>query len=378
MLEYGSLSTYTGWASGDGFLKAFEELFAKRVSNEQWRQIYPSIARENCKSIEVVSLAIMTALVVMLLVSFINEQARGNLALYAMALASVLAIYLVTRHTSPANEKAIGFLMYLLISLCLVYAAMLGTVFNPNQNACTFPAFILAVSVFFTDKFTRMIVCIAIHTFFFVCMTLLFVDPAFVASDIINSCVFAAAGIFVSFHQFGVKTQRAIAELRLAELSEKDLLTGVKNRNSFELALDGYPDKCQQALGCVYLDLNGLHELNDSKGHASGDAMLKYVGAALREELGEENTYRIGGDEFVAFVLDPNEGELERRAAAISRMVEEASYHVSIGVARDLQPKIDMKSLLKRAELAMYDSKRRYYQQEGIDRRRRPEAAPQG
>lgn len=106
--------------------------------------------------------------------------------------------------------------------------------------------------------------------------------------------------------------------------------------------------------------------------------MLKYVGAALREELGEENTYRIGGDEFVAFVLDPNEGELERRAAAISRMVEEASYHVSIGVARDLQPKIDMKSLLKRAELAMYDSKRRYYQQEGIDRRRRPEAAPQG
>ena len=96
-------------------MKAFEELFAKRVSNEQWRQIYPSIARENCKSIEVVSLAIMTALVVMLLVSFINEQARGNLALYAMALASVLAIYLVTRHTSPANEKAIGFLMYLLI-----------------------------------------------------------------------------------------------------------------------------------------------------------------------------------------------------------------------------------------------------------------------
>ena len=47
-------------------------------------------------------------------------------------------------------------------------------------------------------------------------------------------------------------------------------------------------------------------------------------------------------------------------------------------MARDLQPKIDMKSLLKRAELAMYDSKRRYYQQEGIDRRRRPEAAPQG
>jgi len=351
---------------------AIGELFGNRTTDEQWEQIRPSISRENHGNILVASLATMSILVVMVILSLVNGRARTNQALYLVMFVLAPTTYLVARNTDPANEKVTRLLMYVLISLCLLYAAILGTVFNPDQNACTFPALILAVPVFFTDRCRWMTTCIVIHTIIFVCMTLLFVDEAFVTNDIINSCVFAAVGIFINFHMVNVRFRRMTAELRLAELSEKDLLTGVRNRNSFELTLDGYPEKCQRVLGCIYLDLNGLHELNESERHTSGDAELKCVGAALKEEFGEEDTYRIGGDEFVIFVLDPVEGELEERVGSVRRKIEQGSYHVSVGVAQAQRPDIDVNALLKQAELLMYDDKRRYYEQEGIDRRRRP------
>ena len=161
------------------------------------------------------------------------------------------------------------------------------------------------------------------------------------------------------------------AELKLAELSAKDLLTGTKNRNSYEQAIFEYPMSCERNLYCVFADLNGLHELNETTGHESGDKMLKCVGNAMVAAFGEKDTYRIGGDEFVSFACDIDEKQVLAKVHAVRCMTEERSCHVSLGVAEAKAPNIDMIDLVKHAERQMYGDKRHYYEREGKDRRGR-------
>ena len=59
---------------------------------------------------------------------------------------------------------------------------------------------------------------------------------------------------------------------------------------------------------CVYIDANGLHELNNERGHEAGDLMLRFVADSLMEQFPRGSLYRVGGDEFVVFPA-PVEGQ---------------------------------------------------------------------
>ena len=50
---------------------------------------------------------------------------------------------------------------------------------------------------------------------------------------------------------------------------------------------------------CVYIDANGLHELNNERGHEAGDLMLRFGAESLMEQFPKGSLYRVGGDEFV-------------------------------------------------------------------------------
>ncbi len=58
------------------------------------------------------------------------------------------------------------------------------------------------------------------------------------------------------------------------KMATTDLLTNLKNRNAYEQILSQYNSKLPDSLSCIYADANGLHELNNSQGHAAGDRML--------------------------------------------------------------------------------------------------------
>ena len=64
--------------------------------------------------------------------------------------------------------------------------------------------------------------------------------------------------------------------------------------------------------------------------------MLRTVACILREIFGEEDSYRIGGDEFVAFALDSTDTELNENMEQFVRQVEEAGYSVAVGTASHL------------------------------------------
>lgn len=88
------------------------------------------------------------------------------------------------------------------------------------------------------------------------------------------------------------------------------------------------------------------------------------------DRIGDRDTYRIVGDEFVAFVKDGSAEQIGEMITEINTEMETHGYHVSIGVCSCEKP-IDMDSVIKSAEAHMYDEKKHYYDQKGAGMRSR-------
>jgi diguanylate cyclase (GGDEF)-like protein/PAS domain S-box-containing protein len=165
-------------------------------------------------------------------------------------------------------------------------------------------------------------------------------------------------------------TERKQAEVKLERLAHYDLLTGLPNRVLLADRLSQAMLQCQrrnQSLAVTYLDLDGFKIINDTHGHDVGDELLTVVSQRMREALREGDTLaRIGGDEFVAVIVDLEKIEdskpvLERilKAAAESVTLGDAVLQISasIGVTVYPQDGVDADQLMRHADQAMYIAK---------------------
>lgn len=157
--------------------------------------------------------------------------------------------------------------------------------------------------------------------------------------------------------------------VQIIHLNETDLLTDVMNRNMYELRMNEYKEDCLENVICVFADVNGLHEINNEQGHAAGDELLISVANAIKNHFDKEDVYRIGGDEFVAFVKDTSIEDVQDRIRKVEEEIRQKQYFVSIGIA-SMDKKGETSALIQEAETLMYQSKKSYYEQTGKDRRR--------
>lgn len=170
---------------------------------------------------------------------------------------------------------------------------------------------------------------------------------------------------------------RNIESYRIAwDLGAIDTLTGLKNRNSYENDLPAYSEMECQTLHCIYIDVNDLHGMNNRHGHEAGDRMLCCVADAIRADFGREQTYRIGGDEFVIFSTE-KEDVIASSLKKVRSLVESNGYHISTGMVGQKCGEIDMEKLIAEAETEMFKDKKAYYERKdcsGKPRRNEPEA----
>jgi diguanylate cyclase (GGDEF)-like protein len=162
---------------------------------------------------------------------------------------------------------------------------------------------------------------------------------------------------------------RTLGEVTKA--NETDALTGLPNRlvlferlfqASAETKLRG------RRLAVLFIDLNGFKQINDTRGHAAGDEVLKQAAQCLVASTRPTDTVsRYGGDEFLVLLTDISRGDA---AIAAGRVVEALTFPVhvgevelwltaSVGISIYPDDAEDAKSLVDRADTAMYRAKRR-------------------
>jgi len=151
---------------------------------------------------------------------------------------------------------------------------------------------------------------------------------------------------------------------KLRELSSRDMLTGIMNRNemnNYVDALSGLPEKAAKPAGVIFADLNGLKRINDSKGHAAGDVLLRNAASALRELFDAEHIFRAGGDEFVVILPGVSNEELEKKVSDL-RIAQthypDLSFAIGRGYTSDCR---EVRRALADADERMYEDKRKHY-----------------
>jgi diguanylate cyclase (GGDEF)-like protein len=179
-----------------------------------------------------------------------------------------------------------------------------------------------------------------------------------------------------------LKEANRLSEARNAALAEAkadiehnalhDSLTGLPNRRYLDEILQRHAARCAisgRKLALLHIDLDRFKQINDTLGHAAGDAMLVHASEVLKSNIGPEDfVARIGGDEFVVVATlngdDTVLGDLADRI--IVRMRQPVNYEghecrfgVSVGIAIAVGAQVDPRKLLINADIALYKAKSR-------------------
>jgi diguanylate cyclase (GGDEF)-like protein/PAS domain S-box-containing protein len=165
-------------------------------------------------------------------------------------------------------------------------------------------------------------------------------------------------------------TDRKAAEEEIWPAANHDPLTGLPNRALLQHRLDhALKDALEKgtSVSLLLIDLNNFKDVNDSLGHAAGDALLKETAARLSDMMRECDTVvRLGGDEFAVIVVEPLKlGNAISLADNILQRIRQPFAHkgrmivtrASIGVAAFPEHDSAPAELLKDADIALYQAK---------------------
>lgn len=140
----------------------------------------------------------------------------------------------------------------------------------------------------------------------------------------------------------------------------RDSLTGLLNRNAFDDDVEFIQATYDKPLTVMYIDLIGLHEINNHLGHARGDVVLCELADAARAYFGDDNIYRIGGDEFVIISFAHSMAQSARQMGYMRQELLDHGCELSVGMAES-DDGGDIPDLVNQAENEMRKDKKRYY-----------------
>lgn len=167
--------------------------------------------------------------------------------------------------------------------------------------------------------------------------------------------------------------RRELAETRqrmseLETLASTDPLIGVLNRRAFVGELNrslAMVQRYGQPSSLVFVDVDNLKKINDSHGHAAGDAALTHAASVISANIRQTDVLgRIGGDEFAVILINTPKQIAEQKAQALTALVRETpapdglSVSVTCGVV-EITAEATAEAALKAADKLMYEEKRK-------------------
>ncbi len=178
--------------------------------------------------------------------------------------------------------------------------------------------------------------------------------PELLALGTIRLAVSVMIGFLVGSH---VDYNRQLIQSALGR-ANLDHLTGLGTRHALDERWAKRRRTASRGFGVVMIDMDGLKVINDTAGHAAGDAALQMLATSIRRgSRSHDLLARLGGDEFVVVAEVDSSSELELLAARIEQNAGERSVEASIGVAFSPHDGEELADLIHVADHRMYAQK---------------------
>lgn len=347
--------------------------FNAGLKKAEFESVEPEFYKFNLHYIHFYSATVMAFFTVLAIISAVGKGfTQINVMIYLITAFGMFVLALISiwqRRQNLNDIRLTEILIYGFMSILYLESISLS-LRHPEMPAVSYIGVLLVLPLLFADRPIN----ISLHQLLFVVLFCILVKiyktEEIAEIDIWNAVSFYFVSVLSTAVIMPVRIHSMLQTKKIAFLSEHDILTGIKNRNAYEI----YTSECGNEIGkypvCVYADVNGLHALNDKKGHSEGDIMLKTVAQSIKSVFGEENTYRMGGDEFAAFCEYTDEIELKAKIRDIKLYCENLGFFVSFGYAGPWDNCSSLYELVSTAEKQMYESKRSFYtEHKEFDRR---------
>ena len=343
-----------------GVGKLHQMLFYAGLEPEEYQACLPEIRKDNRKKLR--AYLIIAGIFLLVIICLLGglEALRANRGYYLLSFVGCLVLLAIEMMLPEDNGLLLDWLMYA-FEAQLYLLGMLIMKVSPEELSVCFIAFLLAVPLLFVMPPVQHISNILFFAVIFIGLVLHVKTGRIAVIDITDCVVFGMVSSIISSFMMVSMHQNFLSELRLRRFANFDILTNMQNRNAYESSRDSWAKKCTVSLSCVYVDVNGLHELNNASGHEKGDQMLQTVALELQGRFGRDNCYRTGGDEFVAFVQDEPETAVRAAIDELIRALERKGCSAAIGVVTQNAGSVDLDTLIRQAEQQMYQAKEEHY-----------------
>lgn len=348
-----------------------QNLLYAGLEKEEFYRLMPQARQENegkLKTYALVSFALFFVLSIANLI--VRIFPTGTIVSYVVMALFSAAIYALARFLPGRKPASTTALCYAFVGGLYAFS-LVNNAMHPELPAIAAIAIMLMGPFLFTERPLNLIVMNLITVVLLCVISFKIKSRQFALIDLWDSIAFGMISVAAEITAENLRFRLLAQTDRIRYLSETDLMTGCKNRNCYNYRLSDFAGMCKKRMVCVYIDVNGLHNLNDTQGHEAGDRMLKAVAKALLDTFDPEQTYRIGGDEFVVARPDASPAETRQRMDKVVATLARQGYDISVGIEQGEKATLDMDALVKQAEVGMYQEKEAYYRQEGYDRRRR-------
>ncbi|MCR5848530.1 MAG: GGDEF domain-containing protein [Lachnospiraceae bacterium] len=150
----------------------------------------------------------------------------------------------------------------------------------------------------------------------------------------------------------------------MEKISVTDLLTNTYNRNAMNNRITDIVEgkyKLSDQYGVVFVDMNGLKNVNDKKGHVAGDNLLKDAADTLKKIYAGCDVYRVGGDEFLVIVENKSKEEFDDMLGKIKALSDNSeTMKFAIGSCF-AEASFDIRKAMHEADVKMYEDKEHFY-----------------
>lgn len=314
-----------------------EREFWKKIQAEELAPSREEVNRENRFALRLFSIAGLPLGLVIVLTQAILASDVSSVVFVCGFIGVILyfiALMLLDYFVVPKDYPHSTYLLYLAEVPVVIATILLGTVWDPNNQAVTFLVVLMAMPILVLGRPLRVSLNIAAWTVLFLVVAF-FVKPFEVFEcDLLHTLVFFAASVAVT----NIVLRVRVISLRRLDVAkhhlEHDELTGLRNRRSLEQHAADYLGK---PLTVVSAELDLLRMYNDFYGHSFGNQTLRIFATSMQKGFGYEDTYR-RGDDVIGILLSDDEKDIrtivgECRARLKGQKIEdkEASLTCAVG-----------------------------------------------
>ncbi len=352
-----------------GGAKAFTNiLLYGGISKYEYEDIRPIIDKSNGILVRVVS-GIATMLILLLYMLSKHSIGLGMNQLCYQVGIMISLIVLCLSIVSIKYQYLIMPLVHISYVFYYTFGILIGIIIDTDGKTVLFMAMLVFLPTLFTAPPIQTLTITGICTLTFLYLCFKTKTGTLLEKEVFNALFFSMLGSISGVVITYMKISSFISAEKLKEVSRKDRLTNMNNRNAYELDKYTIPNFVKTSLTCIFVDVNGLKTVNDTKGHKEGDKMLKIISELILKYFDENFSYRLGGDEFVIYIPDIKKKPLLQLIDRLSSDVEEHSYHVAIGYAQHAVKGLSLTDLEKEAEAMMYKNKSEFYKNSEFERR---------